>query len=125
VFVIVLLYRLLEEPDKGQAILWPSLLAPVAVGILLLPVGLISIVTSTDLMTDVSTWLTPGKATWLITILALTVVFILLRHWRDAVPAARARGAHYWSPRWPPSSSSPTCSTSALPSRSLRRMRQR
>lgn len=84
----VFLYRLVVE-RHGEALLWPSLLAPVALNLLLVPITVLSIGWSFDFLDAASNWLTPGSAAWQVVIAVLIVMTVVARSWRDEVPPAR------------------------------------
>jgi hypothetical protein len=84
--IVVFLYQRLDRRERGEIILWPALLAPVVLNLMLIPISAFTLVTSTDHLADLPTWFMPGKATWLIVVVALMALVIVVRNRRSAHP---------------------------------------
>lgn len=80
---VTFLYRGLSSPDRGEALLWPPLLAPLAIGLVVYVVSVISVAASVDLTSPLLLVLAPAHPLWIFVTSALIVLFVFLHNERN------------------------------------------
>lgn len=86
---VVYAYVTFIAPDRAGLLLWPSLLAPQAMALLLIPVSVVSMALSVDLLGPLSRVMTPGHWLWTAVVAAFTTLFVLLYNARSGSPLPR------------------------------------
>jgi hypothetical protein len=88
---VAFLYRTLGTPDRGEALIWPLLLAQLAVSASLFVLGALSLATSRDLLRPILPWFEPGHPAGLAAMAALVCLFAIQRNRRSATPLSAAQ----------------------------------
>lgn len=88
---VVFLYRILPSADRGEALLWPPLLAPLAIGLALFALTFVSISMSTDLVSPILSYAAPGHPAWIVVSSTLICLFVFLHQRRSSHPLSRGQ----------------------------------